>query len=191
LLKILAGDARGRVLRTPPKNPLVRPILARIKKSIFDIIRPRLPDCTFLDLYAGTGAVGIEALSRGASACTFVEQDALCLKLINENLAMLKLTPKATVVRASVLGNLASVKKPFDIIFMGPPYKDAEKKPLALTEPTLVNIDTLHLLAPNGLVIAQHHNKEIVPKQSGRLILKREKEYGDTVVSFYQFEKET
>src|SRR3954470_2966259 len=89
MLKILAGSAKGRSLQTPDNPRLVRPILGRIKKSLFDILTPRLPRSRFLDLYAGTGAVGLEALSRGATQATFVERDALCLKFLQANITHL------------------------------------------------------------------------------------------------------
>src|SRR5258708_3851404 len=147
MLKILAGSEKGRPLKTV-SSAQVRPILARIKKSLFDILRPRLGGSNFLDLYAGTGSVGIEALSQGAARATFVEQDAPCLRFLKDNLDLLKLTDRATAIRSSATGDLSGVPRPYDIIFMGPPYKDAEKKALALVTPTLENIYKYKLLAP-------------------------------------------
>lgn len=184
MLKIIGGHSKGRALRTPHNNPLVRPILARIKKSLFDILRPRMGGARFLDLYAGTGAVGIEALSQGAKVAGFVEQDQSCVRLIHENLEQFGFTSRGTVYRVSVTGDLGILPAPYDIIFMGPPYKDAAKAPLALVHPTLDNIAKFNLLAPGGLVIAQHHKKEPVAG-TAEWTMNRQEVYGDTTVSFF------
>lgn len=186
MLKILGGQAKGRALKARPQDLRVRPILARVKKSLFDIIRPRLTGARFLDLYAGTGAVGLEALSRGVSFCAFVELSSESFKMLNANLAQLGFTDKAQTFRMNVLGDLALLPKPFDIIFMGPPYKDESKKSLALVSPTLENVDRHQLLAPRGLVIAQHHKKETVALPSAGWRLFRTETYGDTILSFIQ-----
>ncbi|MCG3205491.1 MAG: Ribosomal RNA small subunit methyltransferase D [Elusimicrobia bacterium] len=183
-MKILSGTARGRTVRTLPNNPLVRPILARIKKSVFDIIRPRIVGSHFLDLYAGTGSVGLEALSEGASHATFVEQEPKCVRLIHENITLFKFDSQASVFRMSAVGDLSFLPKNFDLIFMGPPYKDAQKNPLALVTPTLENISKYSLLNPKGLVIAQHHKNEKVTS-FGPWNLKRQEKYGDTLVTFF------
>ena len=185
MMKILSGSARGRTIRTLPKDPLVRPILARIKKSVFDIIRPRMKGSRFLDLYAGTGAVGLEALSEGAAFVVFVEHDPKCVRVIHENIEHFKFGAQAEVYRLNVMQDLSSLPKPHDLIFMGPPYIDAARNMLALTQPSLDNIHKYNLLAPGGLVIAQHHKKEIVGP-SDNWELKRQANYSETVVSFLQ-----
>jgi 16S rRNA (guanine(966)-N(2))-methyltransferase RsmD len=134
MLKIQSGALRGRALETIP-SPLVRPILARIKKSLFDIIRPRITGANFLDLYAGTGAVGIEALSQGAAKATFVEREARCVTVIHANLEKLKIKDRATVVRGDATTSLGRFMGSFDLVFMGPPYKDADKNAQSGVEP--------------------------------------------------------
>ncbi len=186
-MKILAGHARGRIIKSPAKQNMVRPILARIKKSVFDIITPRLAGANFLDLFAGTGSVGLEALSRGASQATFIEQDRDCLGFIQENANSFGFRDKVSVVRGNVLGDLSSLNKPFDLIFIGAPYKDQKKEMLALTEPTLLNIEKQGLLKETGLVIAQHHKKEKVEEPSPHWELARRESYGDSVVSFFKW----
>jgi 16S rRNA (guanine966-N2)-methyltransferase len=185
MMRILGGTARGRVLRTGPKSPHLRPILARVKKSIFDIIRPRLAGARFLDIVAGTGAVGLEALSQGASHACFLEKDRRSSALIRENLAHLKMEDRATVFGLDVMANLSSLPGPFQLIFLGPPYKDDVKAPLALTMPTLEQIRRYSLLAPRGLVIAQHQKKEPVGDNE-HWLLRRQEHYGDTWVSFFE-----
>ena len=182
-MKILGGTLRGRVLESGPKSAHLRPILARIKKSVFDIIRPYLPGARFLDVYAGTGSVGLEALSEGASRAVFLEKDRRSASLIRENIAKLKLDNQAEVYGLDAAGNLSSLPKPFDIVFMGPPYVDEAKTMLNLTAPTLEQIRKYELLAPQGFVIAQHHKKEIVTDSDAWLV-KREERYGDSIVTF-------
>jgi 16S rRNA (guanine966-N2)-methyltransferase len=184
MMRVLGGSARGRVLRTGPKSPHLRPILARVKKSMFDIIRPRLTGASFLDIFAGTGAVGIEALSQGAGRAVFLEKDRRSNAVLRENLAMLRMEDRGTAFALDAAGNLSSLPKPFDIIFMGPPYKDDAKVALALVTPTLEQIRTYALLAPGGLVIAQHHKKEIV-QENEHWSLTRQERYGDTLLTFF------
>lgn len=189
--KILAGSARGRSLKSLPDSYPVRPILGRIKKSLFDILQFKLPGARFLDLYAGTGSVGMEALSRGAEFCCFVEEDTRCIRLLNENLQHLKFDHQAKVIRADVLGNLNSLGAAFNIIFMGPPYVDQKKQELALTAPTLANIVRCNLLAPNGLIISQRQKKEPITDIPAVLDEYRIERYGDTLVSFFKINQET
>jgi 16S rRNA (guanine(966)-N(2))-methyltransferase RsmD len=185
MLKILAGTAKGRSLKTPDNPRLVRPILGRIKKSLFDILTPRLPKSRFLDLYAGTGAVGLEALSRGAQHATFVERDSLCLKFLQDNITHLGFDASATIVRANITANVSFMTGPFDLIFMGPPYKAEDKTPLALVHPTLASIAKNNLLAQGGVIIAQHHNKEQVASTPEWNIVRQE-HYGDSTVTFFK-----
>lgn len=185
MMKILSGSARGRSIKTLPKDPLVRPILARIKKSVFDILRPRMKGCAFLDLYAGTGAVGLEALSEGAASAVFVERDPKCVRVIHENIAHFKFPQPATVYRLDATQDLSPLPKPFDLIFMGPPYIDSARNMLALVQPTLDAIHKAGILAPRGVVIAQHHKTENVTPASGWQIIRTEP-YSETVVDFLQ-----
>ena len=185
-LRILSGDAKGRVLKTLKSDDLsIRPMLGRMKKSLFDIIRPRLHDSEFLDLFAGTGAVGLEALSNGARRVVFVEQSPVSLKLIKDNIDMLGWSARCNMQRADVTKGFSWLKVQFDIIFMGPPYKDANKLPLALTSPALRAVAEAGLILDDGLIICQHHKKESVTAPYGIELFRQEK-YGDTLVSFFR-----
>src|SRR6478672_744265 len=99
-MRIIAGSAKKRSLKTPSAAQGVRPILGRIKKSLFDILRLRIGNADFLDLYAGSGSVGIEALSRGAASVTFVDMNAYCLSVIRQNLSKLQLFERSRIVKA-------------------------------------------------------------------------------------------
>lgn len=184
-MRILAGTYRGRQIKGPPRGTHTRPILARIKKSLFDIMSARLHGCRFLDLYAGTGSVGIEALSRGASWVTFVENDRRCLDTIRQSCALLGIRNNTETIKADILYDFKNKGSTYDTVFMGPPYKDAAKKMIALTGPTLEMLLKERLCTDNALIIAQHHVKEPVPDIRG-LIRVRQEKYGDSYISFYR-----
>ncbi len=189
-MRIIAGSARGRRILSTSKTMMVKPISGRMRQSLFDILRPIVTGSYFLDLFAGTGAVGLEALSRGASKIAFVEKDSRCLKVIKSNLTRFNWEDKGVVLRGDALNSLswvsfrAGVEK-FEIVFLGPPYRKEDNTPLAYTAPVLENIAQARLLASNGLVVAQHHKKEEVKTPQG---LKRYRlmKYGDTTMSFYR-----
>ena len=128
MLKVIAGTARGRQLKTLPKEDFsIRPMLGMMKKSVFDIITPILPDSLFLDLYAGVGSVGIEALSRGAKRVVFAEISDKSIALVKYNLNMLGFEDRADIIKCDVVKGFPKFQNKYDIIFMGPPYKDGDK----------------------------------------------------------------
>ncbi|GHT38335.1 methyltransferase small [Endomicrobiia bacterium] len=185
-LKVIAGTARGKVLKTLPWGDLsIRPILGRMKKSIFDIIQFKIPDATFIDLFAGVGSVGIEALSRKAKKVVFAELNNVSLSLIRHNVNMLGFNDRAKIVRCDVIKDFAVLQDKYDIVFMGPPYKDSSKKTLALIYPTLKNVARYDILKDSSVVIAQKHIREPVGDVAGLGCFRVEK-YGDTVISFYK-----
>lgn len=184
-MRIIGGTAKRRGLKSPSHAHGVRPILARIKKSLFDILRPYLDGAEFLDLYAGSGAVGIEALSRGARFATFVDMNPNCLSIVRQNLSMLRLFDRSRLVRADITKGLQVLSGPFDIIFMGPPYHDQDWNAFALTNPTLREIYRNRLLKPDGVLVGQHHAKEVIaPDPAWNRY--REEHYGDTILSFFK-----
>lgn len=186
-MRIIAGSLRGRTYKAE-KNPAVRPISGRIKKSLFDIIRGLLPDSKVLDLFAGTGAVGIEALSRGAALAVFVDLDKHNVAAIEQTLVRMGLAGKGKALFGNALSDLSWLPfrcgtEKFDIIFLGPPYKDLEKRPLSFSTPALARVAEARLLAPKGWIISQHHNREDVKPPEGFDLVRREK-YGDTFLDF-------
>lgn len=189
-MRILSGAARGRRLMGRPKGLETRPILARIRKSLFDILRPKLQGALFLDLFAGTGAVGLEALSNGAARAVFVDLNPQSLKNIQRNVTDLGFTDRADVKRGDATQSLDWLGgRAFDIIFMGPPYKDENKKPLALTVPALARLAEAGLAGPGTVVIGQHHKKE--PLEGAATLWEnfRTNVYGDSVLSFFRLKK--
>ena len=122
-MRVIAGTARSMPLRTV-RGQDVRPTTDRTKETLFNILQFRIPGCRFLDLYAGSGSIGIEALSRGAAGAYFVEKDRKTQQLILENLEFTRLAERATLLKGDVQSVLPSLEKedPFDIIFMDPPF---------------------------------------------------------------------
>jgi 16S rRNA (guanine966-N2)-methyltransferase len=178
-VQVIAGIAKGRKLKSLP-GLTTRPILARIKKSLFDIIRLPVIEAHFLDLYAGTGAVGIEALSRGAKLAVFIEKDLNAIKIIRDNLQLTRFSDQGQILQGNVFDLLQKIGQAYNIIFVGPPYE------LGVTKDTIANIDKNQVLAKDGLVVAQHHFKEPMDIKVGGLFMYRQERYGDTRLSFYK-----
>jgi 16S rRNA (guanine(966)-N(2))-methyltransferase RsmD len=190
MMRIIAGQLRGRHIKGAGKDWGVRPISGRIKQSLFDIISGLTPGARLLDLFAGTGAVGIEALSRGAAFAFFVDLDRRCLELIARNLAAAGFADRGKVHFGDALSDLSWVPyrsgtSQYDLIFLGPPYKDEQKRPLAYSTRALAKVAEAGLLAPKGWAMCQHHVKEEVREPAGWVRVRREK-YGDTYLDFFR-----
>jgi 16S rRNA (guanine(966)-N(2))-methyltransferase RsmD len=182
-MRVIAGRAKGRRLRSVP-GEVTRPITDRVKEALFDILREEVAGCRFLDLFGGTGGVGIEALSQGAAHCTFVERDRRALRTIRENLEETGLASDAEVVRGDAFAFLRRPDLgPFDIIYVAPPqYRGMWRK-------ALEQIDARPaLLTPGGLVIVQVHPREAEDVLLQHLVLDDERRYGSTLLRFYRRE---
>lgn len=180
-MRVIAGTLKGRRLEAP-KGELVRPTLDRVRESLFNIIAPRIVGVNFLDLYAGSGANGIEALSRGATACTFVDNGVLALRALRNNLDNTGLAAKARVWRLSLpegLTRLAEGGKRFDLVFADPPYG------LDVHERLLTSIKELGLLADQGLIVLEHATGTALPEAVGPCERVRQVRYGHTTLSLY------
>ncbi|HHY93322.1 MAG TPA: 16S rRNA (guanine(966)-N(2))-methyltransferase RsmD [Firmicutes bacterium] len=183
-MRVIAGSERGRRLLCPP-GQRVRPTSDRVREALFDILQHRIPEARVLDLFAGTGALGIEALSRGARQAVFVDDHPTSLATVRTNLERCGLTARAQVLRADAVTYLrrpATQDAPFDVIFADPPYRWGG------TSALLGRISPA-LLAPGGVVIYEHARKEEPPEQVGNLKRVRQQRYGDTVLSFYCFKE--
>src|SRR5947207_455421 len=172
-MRVIAGEFRSRRLKTLPGQAL-RPTPDRLREALFNILAPRIAGATFLDAYAGSGAVGIEALSRGAAHATFIEKHAAAVELIRENLASLALEDRATIVRAAATTALPGHQA--DIYFLDPPYTSPAEYRAALT-----------LLGDrsDALVLAQHDKRLALDEQYGALHRTRVLTQGDNRISFY------
>lgn len=220
-MRITTGKYKGRVIKMPKG---IRPTQGLVRKALFDILGD-ITGLSFLELFAGSGAVGLEALSRGAKEVVLVEKDRQCIKVIEENLNSLKcqgashyvilrqaqdpsakdtgqsrsatspghqsacelaagnLQPAATIINKDVLAIvpvLSRRQQIFGLIFLDPPYyKEMGKK-------TLKILGAYDILSPNGLVVAQHFKKDVLPDKIGNLAIFRQAKYGDTILSFYK-----
>ena len=175
-MRVIAGEFRSRRLKTLPGQAL-RPTPDRLRQALFNVLSPRIEGATFLDAYAGSGSVGIEALSRGAARAIFVEKHFGAVRMIRENLASLKLEDRATVVQRVALAALSELDA--DIYFLDPPY----------SEPGEYR-STLELLGdralrPDALALAQHDRRCELAETYGRLQRTRVLTHGDNVISFF------
>jgi 16S rRNA (guanine966-N2)-methyltransferase len=178
-MKVVAGTHRGRTLKTLA-GEATRPSSGLVRGAIFNIVGPRIHGMRVLDLYAGSGALGIEALSRGAESAVLVEQAAPALAVIRENLATLKLA--AQVVPGAVLTALKRLEGPFGLIMADPPYAIASQE----LPQVLQLVSERGLLAEGGLIVLEHRRGEALPESVGGLMLKRQYPYSDTEVSVYE-----
>lgn len=178
-MRVISGKARGARLIAPAGRE-VRPTLDRVREALFSILMPHIEDCRFLDLYAGTGANGIEALSRGAAACTFVDNDTRSIDAITHNLAAARLTEFATIRRLNLPDDLSRLAgNRYNIIFCDPPYGAAEYSIL------LEKIVHAQLMADDGIIVIEHAAR--TPEIGNVLSLNcfRTAVYGDTALSFF------
>lgn len=173
-MRVIAGEFRSRRLKSIPGDA-TRPTPDRLRETLFDILAPRIEGAIFLDAYAGTGAVGIEALSRGARHAIFLEKDRTAVDTIRENLASLKVERRATVVKGAVLLTLG--RSPAEIVFLDPPYSQEREYTAAL-----------ELLAetPPELVVAQHSVRMTMADLYGALQRTRVVKQGDNALSFFR-----
>jgi 16S rRNA (guanine966-N2)-methyltransferase len=182
-MRVIAGKFRSRRLKGPGKLPL-RPTSDRLRETLFNILGPSVEDSLFVDLFAGTGAIGIEALSRGARDVFFVESHAATARLIRENLKALDVSEGIELMESDALRALEALASRHllaDFIFLDPPYADGDEHVRILEF-----LDSSHLVAPSGLVIAEHHGKTALPDRLYRLERVRLLEQGDTALSFYR-----
>jgi len=182
-LRVIGGSCKGRILKAP-KGLKTRPTQDRVREALFSIIMPEIPGSHFLDIFAGSGAVGIVALSRGAAELTLIENQKEALKVIRENLD--KTGFFANIFPCDVYQALKQLRQNeylFEIVFMDPPYAKG------FTEPVVENLESIHILKPGGLLIIETSKEEAEPGNIIRFQLQKQKVYGDTKLSFFRFQK--
>jgi 16S rRNA (guanine(966)-N(2))-methyltransferase RsmD len=180
-MRIIAGTAKGRNLK-PTKKKTVRPTADRVKETIFNVLGQWLDDQRVLDLYAGVGSLGLEALSRGATHVTFVERDPDVMAVLAENIRMLGFsTQSKTLLKAAdrAVRSLGGEAQLFNLILADPPYAAAAGEAL------LKDIAETALLATGGQFVFEHDKREVLPERVGQLERVDERRFGDTTVSFY------
>ena len=183
-MRVIAGKAKGRKLKSVPGGG-TRPITDRAKLALFNILGDDVIGCRFLDLFAGTGQVGIEALSRGAREAVFVERNAAALRTIRENLVHTGLSDHAKVVRADVFEFLRREPEPFDYIYIAPPqYQGLWAKTLQMLD------ERRGWLEEDGWAIAQIHPREYGDLPLRNLLLFDQRRYGGVMLCFYALQEE-
>ena len=180
-MRIIAGTAKGIRLKTP-KGMNTRPTADRVKESMFGILAANVVDAEVLDLFAGTGNLGLEALSRGAASATLVDKNIQSIKIIMENAILTDLARAAVICREDVmtaLRRLQASAKSFDLIFCDPPYN------LGLAPKVLSWLDATEVLRDGGIFVLEHSRHEKLPEGLKRIVAYRSEFYGETVVSFF------
>lgn len=179
-LRVIAGRWKGRRLLAV-KGMHTRPTSDRVKEAIFNILQQRIIGSNVLDLFAGTGNLGLEALSRGCSKVTFVEKDPRAVDVLNKNRANLGCIEQTTVLRDDAFHAIKrfSGKERFDIIFADPPYSKGLEVPL------LTAIADSGILSEDGIMVLEHSNRDSQPDRVGSLIKLQDRRYGDTEISLY------
>jgi 16S rRNA (guanine966-N2)-methyltransferase len=184
-MRVIAGKYRGRNLKSPPSLE-VRPTSDRLRETLFNVIARRIEAARFLDLCAGSGAIGIEALSRGAAHVTFVDRSRKMCGLVEANLDLCRVPEQETeVVQAEasdfVSRSVTANKQPWDVVFFDPPYANDYLKVL-----NALGGQAKKLLTADGLVIVEHHHKKELPEKTDALQRTRVLKQGDSALSFYQ-----
>ena len=204
-MRIIGGEFRSRVLQAP-REMATRPTSDRLRETLFNVLQTRIAGARFLDLYAGSGANGLEALSRGATVAVFVEQAGAALEAIRGNVATLGVAGRARVegvavgrwlgnaLRAPESGAVSSIMPAFDVVFLDPPYDDVQEYEAVLEG---LGGDGARLVAPGGVVVAEHRRERgnpgresaikspMLAQSYGRLSRTRTLEQGDAALSFY------
>lgn len=180
-MRVIAGSLKGRRLKTPTWDGL-RPTADKLRETLFNVIAPRVGGARVLDAYAGTGAVGIEAISRGASHVTFLESDRRAVQLIADNLALCGLSEGCAIIRASVDRGVQTLCAdpaftPFDVVILDPPYDADPGAAVGAAE---------SVVAPHGLVVVEHARRRAVPERVGALTRRRDLVSGDSALAFYE-----
>jgi len=186
-MRVIAGIYRSRILKSL-KGLALRPTSDRLRETLFNVLGPGVPGARFVDLFAGTGAIGIEALSRGAAEVVFIENHPPAVNLIRRNLSSLEIRSGFTVLSADTLRGLEVLqsrqkreKPAFDYVFLDPPYAAAKEY-----ERVLEFLGSADLLASSGIVVAEHSRKFNLPEKAGALRRVRILRQGDAVLSFYR-----
>ena len=178
-MRVITGTARGRRLKEL-EGMETRPTTDRVKEGLFNILQFDIEGRRVLDLFAGTGQLGIECLSRGAASAVFVDRRADAVKLIKDNLKTTELMDRARVVSGDSMEYLKSVREKFDLVFLDPPYE------AGLLEPAISHITRFDILAPHGIIVAEHPVGMTLPALSAPYRLHRTYRYGKIALTVYR-----
>jgi len=178
-MRVIGGVARGRRLQAPADRD-IRPTLDRVREALFNILAAQVPGARFLDLFAGTGAIGIEALSRGAAEVVFVDAERSALDLVRANLRATGLEGRVQALQFRLPEGLGKIHGPFEIIYADPPHAWGDFSGL------LAAVGSAGLLAPDGVFVLEHSRRTEAPEHGPGLARYRQARYGETILSFYE-----
>ena len=178
-MRVISGKARGVNLKTP-EGLQTRPTADRVKEAVFSIIQFDLPGAKVLDLFGGTGQLGIEALSRGADSAVFVDAGDAACKLIKENLKRTKLENQGCVIRADYLQYLSTAREKFDIILLDPPYAEV------FLENSLNRISEIDILQTNGIIVTERPVEKTLDWEFSGFSRSRDYRYGKTLITVFR-----
>ncbi len=178
-MRIIAGDYKGRKLITPNGRDIVRPTAEKVKGAIFSMLQDRIEGSVVCDLFAGTGSLGLEALSRGADFCWFGDHAQECVTMVRKNIEMCRAEEYAHVTHGSFLKTLQSIDGKVDIFLLDPPYKKGT------LEESVRAIAEMGLLAEGGVIVAEHGSDKDLPEELYGFHKVKEKRYGIVVISIY------
>ena len=178
-MRVIAGSARGIALKTP-EGMQTRPTADRVKEAMFSIIHFDIPGAKVLDLFGGTGQLGIEALSRGASGATFVDQSEAACRLIRENLRRTKFEAAGKVIRGDYLEYLSRCREQYDIILLDPPYAEV------FLENALKRITEIDILRSGGIIVAERPVGKELPWDFEGFTRSRDYKYGQILLTLYR-----
>lgn len=177
-MRIIAGKYKGRKLETPRGND-VRPTTDKVKEAMFSILMPYLTSARCLDLFAGTGGLGLEALSRGAESCVFCDKERASVALIKENIKKCGAESDSRVIQGDYMKALEHSKEQYDIILIDPPYDSG------IYVKCLTSIEKLDLLSDEGIILTEHEKNDELPDSLGKLSKIKERRYGKTILTLY------
>jgi len=182
-MRIIAGKYRSRLIKVP-KDADVRPTKDRIREALFNIITEYISGAEVLDIFAGSGAFGIEAISRGAESATFIDSEKTCIKTIEDNVKTLGINGgKVNLLRMDAfkaIDKLCNEGKKFDIVLLDPPYYEE------IAKKCLIKLGERDILKPHCIIVVEHHKKDILPAESGSITSYRTARYGDIRLTFYK-----
>ncbi|MBU4388467.1 MAG: 16S rRNA (guanine(966)-N(2))-methyltransferase RsmD [Proteobacteria bacterium] len=182
-LRIIGGELRGRKLYTVP-GTLIRPTADRLRESIFNILSNLVKEAVVLDLFAGTGALGIEALSRGAESAVFIDDSKAALSVVERNVQSCAVDNRSQIIRWNIVKNLnclRSIGSKFDLVFMDPPYNNG------MIKPTLINLHDSGSLGNEACIVVEHNYLEPIPEISKQFELIDQRKYGKKLISFMKY----
>lgn len=182
-MRIVAGSARGRVLAAPKSDDVIRPTADRVRETIFNVLGQRCDGLTVLDLFAGTGALGLEAVSRGAEKAVLVDKGREALELCRLNTQTLKFQDRVEIIPGAAIETIASLAKKgrvFELVFSDPPYA------LSAGVPVLEALDANELVSDCGVAVIEHGKNESLPERVGHFERIDERDFGTAIVSIFR-----